>query len=69
MTLLIVFVLTLLQMFISERGWQGVKIGGQKLGPPDPIGEETFEDFESVCLELKTVAHGTATFGTVRRFR
>ena len=22
-----------------ERGWSGTKLGGRKLGPPDPIGE------------------------------
>lgn len=51
-----------------DRGWSSTRLPGQRLGPPDPVGEEHFEDFESVCLELKTVAHGSGNFGTVRRF-
>ncbi|KAF2353865.1 Ribosomal protein S5 N-terminal [Trinorchestia longiramus] len=43
-----------------ERGWSGTKLGGKKYGPPDPVGNDVFEGFESVCLEFKVVSHMTA---------
>lgn len=36
-----------------ERGWAGIRMPGRKIGPPDPIGEEKFENFESIVLELR----------------
>lgn len=50
-----------------ERGWSGAKMPGRKIGPPDPIGEETFEGFETVCLELKTIFNMKGNFGRTRR--
>lgn len=51
-----------------ERGYSGNKIAGRKFGPPDPIGEETFENFESIVLESKVVSHMTGNLGRKRRF-
>lgn len=49
-----------------ERGWSGPKLGGRKLGPPDPVGNETFEGFETICLEFKVVSHYEGHLGRVR---
>lgn len=49
-----------------ERGFSGNRLPGRKIGPPDPIGEDTFEGFETICLELKPVAHMTKAFGRYR---
>ncbi|KAL0116124.1 hypothetical protein PUN28_011174 [Cardiocondyla obscurior] len=38
-----------------ERGWTSVHLGGRKIGPPDPVGEDTFEGFETWALENKMV--------------
>lgn len=51
-----------------ERGWSGTKLHGRSLGPPDPIGDETFEGFNSICLQLRTVCHMTGQRGRVRTF-
>lgn len=50
-----------------ERGWSGTKITGRKLGPPDPIGEEKFENFESIILEHRNVLQMTSNFGKKRK--
>lgn len=50
-----------------ERGWSGTRILGRKLGPPDPIGEEKFENFESVILELRGRLYMTSNFGKKRK--
>ncbi|XKL68608.1 hypothetical protein PGB90_006377 [Kerria lacca] len=49
-----------------DRGWSGGHPGGRKIGPPDPIGEDKFENFESVILEQKPVVHMTRNFGRYR---
>lgn len=38
-----------------ERGWTGGKTGGRSLGPPDPVGENTFDGFDTKVLEYKAV--------------
>uniref|UniRef100_A0A8D8TFP6 Small ribosomal subunit protein uS5m n=1 Tax=Cacopsylla melanoneura TaxID=428564 RepID=A0A8D8TFP6_9HEMI len=38
-----------------ERGWSGGKAGGRSLGPPDPVGENTFDGFDTRILEYKAV--------------
>ncbi|KAI5706505.1 hypothetical protein M8J75_008755 [Diaphorina citri] len=38
-----------------ERGWSGGKLGGRSLGPPDPVGENTFDGFDTRILEYKAV--------------
>ncbi|XP_045612475.1 small ribosomal subunit protein uS5m [Procambarus clarkii] len=50
-----------------ERGWSGTKMPGRSIGPPDPIGEDNFEGFDTKVLELKVVTCMTAVFGRKRR--
>ncbi|KAG9268267.1 28S ribosomal protein S5, mitochondrial isoform X1 [Astyanax mexicanus] len=50
-----------------ERGWTGNSWGGISLGPPDPgPNGETYEDFDSRVLEVKTVFNMTARDGRRR---
>ncbi|XP_011686328.1 PREDICTED: 28S ribosomal protein S5, mitochondrial-like [Wasmannia auropunctata] len=46
-----------------ERGWTSVQMGGRKIGPPDPIGEDTFDGFETWILENKFVNCMTGNLG------
>ncbi|KAG1649384.1 ADP-dependent glucokinase [Nymphon striatum] len=48
-----------------DRGWAGTRLPGQKIGPPDPILENKFENFETIVLEHKRVCHMNARFGRV----
>ncbi|ROT76006.1 28S ribosomal protein S5, mitochondrial [Penaeus vannamei] len=50
-----------------ERGWSGNKMPGRSIGPPDPIGEDSFDGFDTKVLELKTVTHMSGIFGRKRR--
>lgn len=50
-----------------ERGWSGAKMPGRSIGPPDPIGEDMFEGFDSKVLELKTIYNMKGNFGRTRR--
>lgn len=50
-----------------ERGWSGNKAPGRSIGPPDPIGEDTFEGFDTKVLELKSVFNMTGNMGRKRR--
>ncbi|XP_061482455.1 small ribosomal subunit protein uS5m [Rhineura floridana] len=50
-----------------ERGWTGSSWGGVSLGPPDPSPTgETYEDFDSRVIELKSVFNMTAKEGRKR---
>ncbi|XP_043913269.1 28S ribosomal protein S5, mitochondrial [Protopterus annectens] len=50
-----------------ERGWTGSSWGGISLGPPDPSPSgETYEDFESRVIEVKSVFNMTAKEGRKR---
>ncbi|CAB1437161.1 unnamed protein product [Pleuronectes platessa] len=50
-----------------ERGWTGNSWGGISLGPPDPgPNGETYEDFDSRVIEVKTVFNMTAKEGRKR---
>ncbi|KAK7068008.1 28S ribosomal protein S5, mitochondrial [Halocaridina rubra] len=51
-----------------ERGWSGTRLPGRSIGPPDPIGEETFEGFDTKVLEFKSVTHMSGIFGRKKRF-
>ncbi|XP_012226046.1 small ribosomal subunit protein uS5m [Linepithema humile] len=51
-----------------ERGWTGAQMGGRKLGPPDPVGEDHFDGFESWILESKIISCMTGTLGRKSRF-
>lgn len=50
-----------------ERGWSGNKMPGRSIGPPDPIGEDKFEGFDTRVLELKTVFNMKGNLGRKRR--
>ncbi|CAH1110814.1 unnamed protein product [Psylliodes chrysocephalus] len=50
-----------------ERGWSGSKMPGRSIGGPDPIGEDTFEGFDTKVLELKTVFNMKGNLGRKRR--
>ncbi|XP_075222075.1 mitochondrial ribosomal protein S5 [Lycorma delicatula] len=50
-----------------ERGWSGTKMPGRSIGPPDPVGTDTFEGFDTRVLEMKTVTKMTGNLGKVRR--
>ncbi|XP_068243205.1 small ribosomal subunit protein uS5m [Palaemon carinicauda] len=50
-----------------ERGWSGTKMPGRSIGPPDAIGEDTFEGFDTKVLEFKTVTHMSGVFGRKKR--
>ncbi|EGI69854.1 28S ribosomal protein S5, mitochondrial [Acromyrmex echinatior] len=50
-----------------ERGWTSAHIGGRKVGPPDPIGEDTFDGFDTWILESKLISHMTGNLGRKSR--
>jgi len=50
-----------------ERGWSGAKMPGRSIGPPDAIGEDSFEGFDTKVLELKTVINMKGNLGRKRR--
>ncbi|XP_050300235.1 28S ribosomal protein S5, mitochondrial [Anthonomus grandis grandis] len=50
-----------------ERGWSGTKMPGRSLGPPDPIGEDNFEGFDSRVIELRNITIMKGNFGRKRR--
>ncbi|XP_070157758.1 small ribosomal subunit protein uS5m [Polyergus mexicanus] len=50
-----------------ERGWTSAGMGGRKIGPPDPIGEDNFEGFETWILECKMVTCMTSNLGRKAR--
>ncbi|XP_014207705.1 28S ribosomal protein S5, mitochondrial [Copidosoma floridanum] len=51
-----------------ERGWTSAKMGGKKIGPPDPVNDEPFEGFDTYVLEHKIVNHMTGNLGRKRSF-
>ncbi|XP_056148005.1 28S ribosomal protein S5, mitochondrial [Lampris incognitus] len=53
--------------FKRERGWTGNSWGGISLGPPDPgPNGETYEEFDSRVIEVKSVFNMTAKEGRKR---
>lgn len=46
-----------------DRGWSGSRVVGRWIGPPDAIVDETFEDFDSKCIELRAVTKMTPQIG------
>lgn len=50
-----------------ERGWSGGKMPGRSIGPPDPVGEDAFDGFDTKVLELKQVFNMKGNFGRKRR--
>lgn len=51
-----------------DRGWSGSKMPGRSIGPPDTVGEDTFEGFDTKVIELKTVFIMKGNMGRKRRF-
>ncbi|XP_077521547.1 mitochondrial ribosomal protein S5 [Amblyomma americanum] len=52
-----------------ERGWSGHRMPGRSIGPPDPIGDVTFDSFDTIVLELRLVTRMTGNLGRLRRHR
>ncbi|XP_072490795.1 small ribosomal subunit protein uS5m [Notamacropus eugenii] len=53
-----------------ERGWTGSSWGGISLGPPDPgPNGETYEDFDTRILEVRSVFNMTAKEGRKKSVR
>ena len=51
-----------------DRGWTGAKAPGRKYGAPEAANKElTFDNFDSVLLEYKTVFNMTGNMGRTRR--
>nr|CAG4647048.1 EOG090X0689 [Megafenestra aurita] len=50
-----------------ERGWSGAKLPGRSVGPPDPVGEDNFDGFDTTVLEFKTVCNMKGNLGRTRR--
>ncbi|XP_076637664.1 mitochondrial ribosomal protein S5 [Colletes latitarsis] len=50
-----------------DRGWSGSKLGGRKLGPPDPIDGETFDGFQTWILHIVRTSKMTSIFGRSKR--
>ena len=51
-----------------DRGWTGAKAPGRKYGAPEAANKElTFDNFNSVLLEYKTVFNMTGNMGRTRR--
>ncbi|KAF4529545.1 hypothetical protein B566_EDAN014391 [Ephemera danica] len=44
-----------IRLLPTERGWSGSKMPGRSIGPPDPVGDDKFEGFDTKVLEMKTV--------------
>ncbi|XP_014259235.1 28S ribosomal protein S5, mitochondrial [Cimex lectularius] len=56
-----------LKLLPSERGWSGNRLPGRSIGPPDPIGDQTFEGFDTKVLESKSVFNMTGNMGRKRQ--
>ncbi|XP_046401697.1 28S ribosomal protein S5, mitochondrial isoform X2 [Ischnura elegans] len=56
-----------LKLSPTERGWSGNRMPGRSIGPPDPIGEDKFEGFDTKVLEMKTVFNMRGNLGRTRR--
>lgn len=56
-----------LKILPIDRGWSGKKLPGRRVGPPDPVGEDAFEGFDSIVLELKSVFNMTGNLGRKRQ--
>nr|CAG4637008.1 EOG090X0689 [Ceriodaphnia reticulata] len=57
----------ILRLSPLERGWSGQKLPGRSVGPPDPVGEDNFEGFDTIVLEFKTVCNMKGNLGRTRR--
>jgi len=56
------------KMLPLERGWCGGKAAGRKFGAPVSLNQDySFDNFDSILLEFKTVFHMTGNNGRQRR--
>jgi len=53
------------KLYPLERGFSSTKVVGQRLGPPPPCEDMDFDDFESICLEIKTTCAMSGMVGKV----
>ncbi|XP_063705613.1 small ribosomal subunit protein uS5m [Culicoides brevitarsis] len=51
-----------------DRGWSGKRLPGRSIGPPDPIGEDNFEGFDTKVIEHKQVFTMKGNMGRKRRW-
>lgn len=51
-----------------DRGWSGSKLPGRSIGPPDAIGEDNFEGFDTKVIEHKQVFIMKGNLGRKRRW-
>ncbi|XP_064622370.1 small ribosomal subunit protein uS5m-like [Lineus longissimus] len=51
-----------------QRGYAGSRWPGMSIGAPDPVGDYTFEGFDTRVLEFKMVSNMTGTLGRKSRF-
>lgn len=51
-----------------DRGWSGSRMPGRSIGPPDAVGDETFEGFDTRVLENKIVFIMKGNLGRKRRY-
>lgn len=51
----------------EHRGYSGYRLPGRTIGPPDPIGEYSFDAFDSRCVEMKIVNTMKGNLGRYRR--
>lgn len=52
-----------LRLLPHERGWSGNRLPGTSVGPPNPIGDERFDGFDTKVLEMKSVFNMTGNMG------
>jgi len=52
-----------------ERGWTGGSPKGQHFGPPDPVGDDKFDGFDSALLDIGPVYHMEAKHGRVKSMK
>ncbi|XP_034475622.1 28S ribosomal protein S5, mitochondrial [Drosophila innubila] len=51
-----------------DRGWSGTKMPGRSIGPPDAVGDEEFNLFDTFVLENKIVFIMKGNMGRKRRY-
>lgn len=51
-----------------DRGWSGTKMPGRSIGPPDAVGEDNFNLFDTRVLENKIVFIMKGNMGRKRRY-
>lgn len=57
-----------MQISPIDRGWSGSKMPGRSIGPPDAVGEDDFQSFDTFVLENKIVFIMKGNMGRKRRY-